>query len=214
MEIYKNLSLENLEGEIWRDVVGYEGIYQVSNMGRVKSLGNNKTRKDKILRQTKFKNGYLYVFLCKEGKRKNCRVNRLVGNAFLDNPNDYPCFNHKNEDKTDNRAVNLEPCTHKYNLNYKNTQARRVASTDFKAFQARRVASTDWKSVGRKNAEKLTNGVLSKKVYQYSQDGTLVGVWQSTAEAGRNGFNQGNVASCCLGKRKSHRGYIWSYTEL
>lgn len=191
-EIYKNLDLNNLEGEEWRNVVGYEGIYQVSNMGRVKSLGNNKTRKDKILRQTKFKNGYLIVNLCKEGKYKTCYVHRLVGNAFLENPNGYRCYNHKNEIKTDNRAENLEPCTQKYNANYKNAQAKRVASTNYKLI-----------------AEKL-----SRQVYQYTKDGELVAIWQSIAECGRQGYNQGNVSACCNGERKSHKGYIWSYTEL
>lgn len=205
-EIYKNLSLENLENEIWRDIQDYDGKYQVSSLGRVKSL---KFGKEKILRQAKMKNGYLYVNLCKEGKIKTCRVNRLVGNAFLDNPNNLPCFNHKNEIKTDNRAVNLEPCDYQYNNTFGTVVQRRVASTDYKAFQARRVASTDWKSVGRKNAEKL-----SKQVYQYDKNGTLVAIWQSTKECGRNGFHCGNVSECCNGKRKTHRGFIWSYTPI
>ena len=201
-EIYKNLNLENLEGEIWLPIEGYEGLYEVSNMGRVKSLGNDKLRKEKILRQAKNdKNGYLQVNLCKDGKMKTCTVHRLVGNAFIDNPNNLPCFNHKDEDKTNNCVDNLEPCDHKYNLNYKNAQAKRVASID-------------WKSVGRKNAEKL-----SRQVYQYSQDGTLVGVWQSTAEAGRNGFNFGAVSACCNNKfnregNNIYKGYIWSYTPI
>lgn len=194
MEIYENLSLENLENEEWRDIEGYYGLYQVSNMGRVKSL---KFGKYKILKQRKRPNGYLCVTLCKEGKIKTCSVHRLVGNAFLDNPSNLPCFNHKNEDKTDNRAVNLEPCTHKYNLNYKNAQAKRVASTD-------------WKSVAEK---------LSRQVYQYSQDGTLVGIYHSVAECGRNGYNEGNVAACCRNcyMRKGNNIYkncIWSYTPI
>lgn len=202
-EIYKNLSLENIEGEEWRDVVGYEGIYQVSNMGRVKSLANDKTRKEKILIQRKNNNGYLQLMLCKYGKIKHYYVHRLVGNAFLENPNNYPYYNHKNEIKTDNRAVNLEPCTHKYNLNYKTAQARRVAHTDFKAIVEKR--KIDYKAIAEK---------LSRQVYQYDKDGTLVAIWESTNECGRNGYNQGNVTECCNGNRKSHKNYIWSYTPI
>ena len=197
-EIYKNLSLNNLPNEIWLSIEGYEGLYEVSNMGRVKSL---KFGKYKILKQRKRPNGYLFVTLCKEGKIKNCSVHRLVGNAFLDNTNNYPCFNHKNEIKTDNRVENLEPCTHKYNLNYKNAQAKRVASTD-------------WKSVGRKTAERC-----SKKVYQYDKNGVLIKIWKSVAECGRNGFNFGAVSKCCrncymIEGNNVYKGYIWSYEEL
>lgn len=198
-EIFINLDLNDIEGEIWLPIEGYEGLYAVSNMGRVKSLGNDKLRKDKILRQGKNnKTGYLYVVLSKEGKIKTCSVHRLVGNAFLDNPNNYPCFNHKNEIKTDNRAENLEPCTQKYNLNYKNTQQRKVASTD-------------WKAIAEKQRN---NPSKSSKVYQYKKDGTLVVIWESTRECGRNGFHQSAVSACCRGERKQYRGYIWSYTPI
>lgn len=186
-EIYKNLELNDLPNEEWLSIEDYEN-YQVSNMGRVKSLANDKLRKEKILRQRKNnKTGYLCVNLYKEGKGKNCSVHRLVGNAFLENKNGYPCFNHKNEIKTDNRVENLEPCTHKYNLNYKNAQARRLASIDEK---------------------------LSRQVYQYNKQGTLVSIWQSVNEVGRNGFDNGAVCNCCNGKRKTHRGFIWSYTPI
>ena len=212
-EIYKNLSLENIENEEWRDIPNYEGLYQVSNMGRVKSIrymyGNYR---EKILSQfLNNKNGYLQLNLWKEGKIKTCYVHRLVGNAFIENPNNLPCFNHKDEDKTNNCVDNLEPCDHKYNLNYKNAQARRVASTDYKAFQARRVASTDYKAIAEK---KRNDPNKSKQVYQYDKNGTLVAIWDSTKECDRQGYNQGAVASCCRGERKSHRDFIWSYTEI
>lgn len=188
-EIYKNLSLENLENEIWLPIEGFEGLYEVSNLGRVKSLRDNKTRKEKILRQGKRKDGYLIVTLWKEGKVKICYVHRLVAKAFIQNPNGYRCVNHKDECKTNNCVNNLEWCTQKYN----NIYGSRL----------------------KKVSEKLTNRQdQSKRVYQYSKDGVLVGIWQSTNEAGRNGFNQGHVASCCNGDRKQHRGYIWSYYPL
>ena len=98
--------------EIWKDIDGYNGKYQVSNYGRVKSL---KYGKEKILIQVKMKNGYLYVNLYKEGKVKTCRVHRLVCQAFLDNPNGYTCVNHKDECKTNNCVDNLEWCSVLYN---------------------------------------------------------------------------------------------------
>lgn len=210
---------ENEIIEEWKPICGYEGFYEISNYGRVKSLDYNRTKQEKILRQGKNKYGYLMVVLYKEGKGKTIKVHRLVAQAFIPNPNNFRCVNHKDENKTNNCVDNLEWCDHKYNLNYKNTQARRVASTDFKAFQARRVASTDWKSVGRKNAEKLTNGVRSKQVYQYTKDGTLVAIWTSTRECGRNGFNFGAVSQCCNNcfnreGNNVYKGFKWSYTEL
>ena len=182
-EIYKNLSLENLEGEEWRDIPNYEGLYQVSNLGRVKSLGNDKTKKEKIRKQGKNHKGYLNVNLCKEGKRKNYLVHRIVCQAFIENTNNFRCVNHKDENKENNQIDNLEWCDNKYNSNYGTSIQRRVEKQ-------------------------------SKQVYQYDKNGTLVSIWESTNEVGRNGFNQGNVTSCCNGNRKSHKGFKWSYEEI
>lgn len=190
------------ENEIWRDIEGYEGLYQVSNLGRVKSLGNDKTKKEKILKFGKNKDGYLFVVLCKEGKRKNYTIHRLVANAFIKNPSNLTCINHIDEDKTNNLVSNLEWC----DIAYNNMYGSRIKKA---------VENTDWKSVGRKLAEKLTNRQdLSKQVFQYTKNGELVGIWESTRECGRNGYSQGHVAACCRGELKTHRGYIWSYTEL
>ena len=188
---------ENKIIEEWRPICGYEGLYEVSNLGRVKSLGNDKTRKEKILSQVKMKKGYLMVNLYKNGKMKTCKVHRLVAKAFLENPNGYTCVNHIDENKVNNYVDNLEWCSYKYNSNHGTCQQRRVSNTDYKAI-----------------AEKLTNGVSSKQVYQYTKDYELVKIWESTQECGRNEFNQGEVAKCCRNEAKSHRGYIWSYHPL
>lgn len=193
---------ENEIIEEWRPIEGYEGLYEVSNMGRIKSL---KFDKEKILSQCRIKNGYLYVALCKNGKMKTYKVHRLVAQAFLENPSNLPCVNHIDENKVNNYVDNLEWCSYKYNSNHGTCQKRRVDSTDYKAFQERRVANIDWKSVAEK---------LSRQVYQYSLDGTLVGIWDSTAECGRQGFDQGHVSQCCNGNRKQHKGFLWSYTPL
>ena len=101
--------------EEWRDVVGYEGLYQVSNQGRVKSF---KWNKERFLKPSMDKDGYLLVTLCAGGKRKTLKVHRLVCEAFHENPDNKPQVNHINEDKTDNRACNLEWCTCKQNVNH------------------------------------------------------------------------------------------------
>lgn len=108
--------------EVWKDIEGYEGLYQVSNMGRVKSLGaTNRVGwhlREKILKQTIEPKGYLKVGLRKNNKIQTVRVHRLVANAFLPNPFNLPQVNHKDENKTNNHVENLEWCTNKYNNNY------------------------------------------------------------------------------------------------
>ena len=107
--------------EIWKDIKGYEGLYQVSNKGRVKSLGNNKAKKEKILSLKPSNDGYIRVCLCKNGKEKPFYVHRLVAEAFLPNPDNLPVVNHKIDDfehRSDNRVENLEWCTVEYNNNY------------------------------------------------------------------------------------------------
>lgn len=97
--------------EIWKDIEGYEGLYQVSNLGNV--------RRVKLLKQysDKSKGGYNVVSLCKDGKVKIARVHQLVANAFVPNPNNKPCIDHINTDRKDNRAVNLQWVTQKENNN-------------------------------------------------------------------------------------------------
>jgi hypothetical protein len=128
MKVYENLSLENLEGEIWKDVVGYEG-YQVSNLGRIKSLDKRvnvsgflkypttKIRKGKILRQSKDKDGYLKVALFKDREKKYLRVHRIVAMTFIPNPENKKTVDHKNTIVDDNRVENLSWMTHKQQLN-------------------------------------------------------------------------------------------------
>ena len=168
--------------EIWKDIKGYEGLYQISSHGRVKSLFRYK----KILKPALQTKGYFYVSLCKPNK--NFTIHRLVAEAFIPNPDNLPCVNHKDEDKTNNHVDNLEWCTYEYNLNF-GTRNERIS-------------------------ESLLNHTnTSKKVYQYTLDGKFIKEWKSTNECGRNGYNQGTVSSCCRGKIKTHRGYKWSYEK-
>lgn len=177
--------------EEWKDIKGYEGLYQVSNQGRVKSLektynvgyGGEKHQKERILIPTEVGNGYLHVTLCKNGGKKYKRVHRLVAEAFIPNPNKYDVVNHKDENQKNNNVDNLEWCTQAYNNAY-GSRTKRMAETQ------------------------------SKRVYQYTIDGELVKIWNSTNECGRNGYCQGWVAACCRGERKTHKGYKWSYEPM
>ena len=99
--------------EIWKDVQGFDGLYQVSNIGRVKSLATNR-----ILKQSIRSDGYLTVSLHKDGKQKSFLAHRLVASAYIGNPDNYPQINHKDENKTNNCVSNLEWCTPMYNANY------------------------------------------------------------------------------------------------
>lgn len=101
--------------EIWKLVTGYEGLYEVSSHGRVKSPGNNKERKEKILKFGLDRGGYQLVTLCKNGKQKTPKVHRLVAIHFINNPNNKPCVNHLDGDKTNNYYLNLEWCTYSEN---------------------------------------------------------------------------------------------------
>lgn len=100
-----------IEIEEFRDIPGYEGLYEVSNLGRVRRNG-------KILKPSKNKKGYFQVSLCKNGTKKNARIHRLVAQSFISNPQNLPQINHKDEDKTNNAVENLEWCDSKYNNNY------------------------------------------------------------------------------------------------
>ena len=115
--------------EEWRDIEGYEGLYQVSNLGRVRSL-NCRGHKGcmGILTPRLDGKGYEMVALYKEGKARNIKVHRLVAQAFIPNPNNYPQVNHKDENKTNNDVKNLEWCTNEYNHNY-GTRNERVGKS-------------------------------------------------------------------------------------
>ena len=179
--------------EEWRDVVDYEGRYQVSSLGRVKSLertiikkdGRKHTVKERILKPGMGRCGYLSVVLCAGGKPKTLNVHRLVCEAFHENTDNKPQVNHINEIKTDNRACNLEWTTARENSNF-GTRNERMAKGIAKA--------------------------LSKPLGQYTRDGELVKIWPSAIEVQRQvGFSQGNISQVANGKRKQAYGCIWKY---
>lgn len=173
--------------EEWRPIVGYEGIYEISSNGNVKSIRRreySKKRgfyvlKEKILTPVKINHGYLSIILTKDGKHKHHYVHRLVACAFIPNPRNLPQINHKNEIKTDNSIHNLEWCTNDYNRHYGTVQERMSRS-------------------------------CRKRVAQYTKDGVLVACYKSLADAAKiNGFKVPPISNCFVGRTKTSYGYIW-----
>lgn len=172
--------------EIWKDIKNYEGIYQISNMGRIKSIertiirknGKKLLVKEKILKQNlRGKNNNKYYHITLQGK---CfRVNRLIAETFIPNPNNLPCVNHKDENKLNNKVTNLEWCTYRYNNTYNN--------------------------IHKKNAEKR-----KIKINQYTLDNKFIKTWNSFIDI-KNYFGWSHALECCEGKRKTSNGYIWKY---
>ena len=193
--------------EVWKDVVGYEGLYQVSNLGRVKSLGFDKWHKGRILKQSfDGKGNYLFVGLHKDGETKQKNVHRLVAETFIPNPNNLPCVNHINEIKTDNKATNLEWCTVEYNSNYGNAKKNMIES---------RRKNNDQEEINRKikdTKKKNQSFSCEKPVAQYTISGTLVATYESATDTERKtGISRCGIQRCCIGRYSQAKGYVWKY---
>lgn len=192
------LSREPLPGEEWRPIPNYEGMYEVSNYGRVYSKkritknrwGGAKPIDARMLRWVN-KRGYAGVQLCKNNHRKLMSVHVLVGIAFIPNPNNYPQINHKDENKWNNCACNLEWCTSKYNNNYGTLNKRRRLIF-------------------------LNNERRSKPVLQYTMDNVFVAEYPSAAEASRvTGLSKSIIKNVCVRRPNQYSagGYKWKYKE-
>ena len=202
MEIYQNLSLENLPNEEWRDVVGYEGLYQVSNLGRVKSIGTiNNYRRLKILSPQI--NGRKYLQVClfdEQSKRKVKLVHQLVAQSFIDNPNGYKCIDHINTIKTDNRVENIRWCDYKMNMNNPITKNKvdKIRSS---------ICLQDWYIDKQRYSQSN-----SKKVLQYNLNGVFIKEWRTISEAARtHNTSVQAISRCCNGIVKTSMNYIWKF---
>ena len=145
--------------EEWRDIRSYEGLYQVSNLGNVKSFNNRiKNKNPMILKQTiDRKNGYLTVSLSKNGKKKIHRVHKLVASIFIDNPNNYPVINHKDGNKLNNCVDNLEWCTCQENIDH-------AVKMNLRADQ--RGENNPYHKITEQQAKEIIDLLLSKKYTQ------------------------------------------------
>ena len=179
--------------EVWRDVVGYEGLYKVSNKGNVYSVERISLQGRKIggltLKPRSFRNGYLHVNLYKNSKVKTKSIHRLVAEAFIPNPNNFPEVNHFDENKINNELSNLEWCDSRYNSNY-GTRNERI--------------SKKVRAVNVENGEVLTfSSTKEARRKGYSQGGV--------SQACRGVYNDGKGK--LIGDGHTYRGYRWSYIE-
>lgn len=190
-----------MQEEIWKDVVGYEGLYQVSNLGRVKHLycvvithsGLTRTINERVVKPRLQKNGYLVVDLYKNNKRKESLLHRVVLEAFLPNPDNLPFVNHKDSNRQNCKVENLEWCTASYNTKYSYGNNNRRDKMN-------------WKH-GKDNAN-------SKAVYAIDKDGNTVFRFDCIMDAEREtGILNSNIVACLKGRHKTAGGYIWIYAE-
>lgn len=190
MAIYKKLlELKKAVVEEWKDIVGYEGSYQVSNMGRVRSLdryvdasyGSKQIRYGKILKTALMPNGYLAIRLCKDAKYKSFYVHRLVASAFIPNPANLPEVNHKDRNTQNAAASNLEWCTRAYNVSYM-------------------------------DASKIRGQKYAKEVLVFDQNGNLLGEFASaTQTAAHFGKWKRTILGYLWGEHKNKNGLIFKY---
>ena len=187
-----------MKKEVFRDVLGYEGLYQVSNYGRVKSLERKnifycglrkkhleRPTKEKILNYNKSNRGYLQVCLTKDGKSKTYTVHRLVAKAFLPNLKNKKQVNHIDGNKENNNIDNLE-----------------------------------WVTSSENNKHAFITGLNKphnmRKVNQYDLQGNFIKQWNSITDfLKENNLNlkNSNITTCCKGKRKNAYGFIWKYAD-
>jgi hypothetical protein len=176
--------------EEWRDIIGYEGYYQVSNFGNIKSLerivkhsiGELATRKPMKKKFKRDRGGYDRVGLYKNGKEISFSVHRIVAQAFIPNFKNKPEVNHINEIKTDNRVENLEWCTRVENVNHGTKIKRFIAS----------------KSIP----------VIGVNIYS----GIAI-YYKSIKDTNKDSFINQNVWACCNGRKKTHKNYFWIYDK-
>lgn len=178
--------------EIWKDIVGYEGIYQVSNLGKVKRIGaygnqtSKKWKSNKLLKPASKNNGYMFVGLSKDGSVKSKHIHRLVAEAFIPNPQNKSTVNHKDGDRSNNIVENLEWATYSEN----NVHSIDVLGRDSK------------------------NRSDSKPVLQFDKVGNFIKEYPSMREAQRQTKIIG-IDKVCSGVkyRKTAGGYVWRYKE-
>lgn len=181
-----------MEKEIWKPVKGYEGFYEISTFGNIRSLdriiinskGVKRMVKSSIPKSRKSNRGYLRIQLHKNGTSKEFSIHRLVAEAFIPNPNNLPCVNHKDENPLNNHVDNLEWCTYKYNSNYGTSRERLSKSK-------------------RKN----------RPVLQLDLHGNVIKEFPTLIEVRDDGFLPSNVGDCCRGIGLSYKGFLWVFKK-
>lgn len=199
--------------EIWNDIIGYEGLYKVSNLGFIKSLSRSVTGRDfkvkkynneRILKPSPYSNGYLGITLCKNGISKQFILHRIIAIHFIPNPKNFSEINHKDENKTNNCINNLEWCSHKYNANYGTKIKRTIES--FKKNGS--VSGKNNSMFGRKGAD----NPKSKPVIQLTLLGKKISEYPSIRIASKKkNVNPASICAVCKGKLMTCGGFKWKY---
>lgn len=172
------------QNETWKPVKGFEGLYEVSNLGNVRSLLKGKCQQMVL---NKDNHGYKRVALFKDGIPSYKAAHRLVAEAFIPNPDGLPCVNHKDENPSNNIVDNLEWCTYDYNSNYGTRNAR---------------------------IKKAITEKYGTRVYQFTLDGDFVAEYPSFAEAARAIHNHpSSIRHSCLGEIGPVGGFLWAKVE-
>ena len=178
-----------MNNEIWKDVVGYEGLYEISNLGRIRSVdrvveGRNGIVPGKILKTRDNGTGYEKVCLCKSNIKKDLYIHRLVAESFIPNPYGLKDVNHINEIRNDNRSINLEWCTPEYNQNYGTCPLK-------------------------KRLAKISS--VGKGVCSYDNNGVKIKEYLCISDVEHDGFIRRNVLMCCQGNRRVCGGLFWAF---
>ena len=189
--------------EIWKDIEGYEGLYQVSNLGRIKSLPhfrNNGSggymQKSKILKYGRNRKNYLSINLCKNGVCKQFSVHRLVAQTFIPNPENKPEIDHIDANPLNNMVENLRWVTHKENMNNPLSRKKQSVSMQGKKYPQ-----------GKEHKQ-------SKSILQLNKYGELIKKWDSVMDIEREmGLKHQNICHNALGKSSNCGGYKWGYVN-
>jgi hypothetical protein len=203
--------------EIWKDIENYNGLYQVSNYGKIRSYmrkgkGNyiNETPKTLIQSTGTDKNAYFRVSLRSNGKTDVKMVHRIVAETFIENANKFPCVNHIDGNKHNNRVENLEWCTHKANTQHAVKLGLR------KCWNKGKKGIYSKETLQKMSESRI--GVTSStavKIDQFDMYGNYIKTWESANQASKElGIDRRKISLCCRGvKYKKTGGFVWKYTD-
>ena len=215
--------MEKLKEE-WRDIEGYEGLYQVSSNGVIRSLdryifcplNGKRLIKGKEIKKHLCKNGYYFVVLSKNSQGKNCYIHRLVAAAFIPNSENKPCIDHINTDRTDNRVENLRWVTHKENMNNPLSKDNITLWKIGKKQSYETVEKRVSKLRGKPRTEYVKHKISisnSKPISQYDLDNNKISDFNSIKEAKeKTGIK--TIADNLSGRQKTAGGYIFRYIKV